>query len=73
MCQGLVKHAGNCFVALLVVLPPAGLVYLLGEWGVLPAQIVKAAEWVEYIFLLVILVIFAFGTIKSILNGMTDG
>jgi hypothetical protein len=69
----LVKHTVSCCVCLLLALPPALLVFLAGRWGMLPPRIVTAVEWVEYVYLLLVLAIFAVGTITSIGRGMFDG
>jgi hypothetical protein len=69
----LVKHTVSCCICLLLALPPALLVFLLGKSGMLQPQIVSAVDWVECIYLLLVLVIFAVGTILSVGRGMFDG
>lgn len=69
----LVKHTISCFVCLLLGFLVAWLLYLAGEWGRFPPQVVIAIEWVEDAYLLLVLVLFAVGTIKSIWKGIFDG
>jgi hypothetical protein len=69
----LVKHMITCCVCLLLAIPAAWLLRLAGEWGDFPPQVVTAIEWVEYAYVLLVLVIFAVGTIKSIWKEVFDG
>jgi hypothetical protein len=71
--QYLVKHTGSSFVCLLLVAPFALLTYGLGRWGMIPPQVVIAIDWIESLYVLFVLVIFAVRTIISIGKGMFDG
>jgi hypothetical protein len=51
----------------------AWLLHLADEWGRFPPQVVTAIEWVEDAYLLLVLVLFAVGTIKSIWKEISDG
>jgi hypothetical protein len=44
----------------------------LGQWSRFPNVVEQAVEWIEYGYLLLVLVIFAVATVRSIWKGMFD-
>jgi hypothetical protein len=61
----LVKHAGNCVSCIVLSAPPAGMLYLFGALGVLPKITTTAVEWVESIYVVAAVVVFAWKSIQS--------
>jgi hypothetical protein len=68
----LVKHTVTCGACLLLATPLKLLLDHVSQWSRFPNVVEQAVEWIEYGYLLLVLVIFAVATVRSIWKGMFD-